>query len=71
MPKIIGVVLGIIFVALFVLSGWWIWQQVWNWVVFGIFGVFRPITFWESAGISIFVGLILGALRRTITVQNR
>ena len=53
------------FVALFsaMIAGlWWLFYYLWNTIAAGVFGA-PELTFWQSVGLLVLVGLVTGVLR--------
>jgi hypothetical protein len=63
----------LIIVGIGILSalGFWLFQFVWNAVVFGIFGLWRPVSFWESVLIWLLLMAIGQVFRSTVHVRER
>ena len=57
------VLLIVLVVGLFFL-GTWVFMLLWNWLLPMLFGL-PMITFWQSAGINVFLSMIFGGLRNS------
>lgn len=67
-----GLSLAVVIVGFVLLSvvGFWLWQLVWNAVVFGIFGLWRPLSFWEAALVWMLLMAIGGLFKSSTTVRR-
>lgn len=59
----VGIVLVALVIVLVVGIAPLLWQFIFNTVLFGVFGLFRPVTYWEAAGIWLLVCVIGQMLR--------